>query len=234
MKLSDEQIREFIAGCEGVTPGPWELAHSNGIFPAGDRAHSVATATLHRKETVDNAAHISRCDPDTIRTLCEEVLRLRERTDRLCLSCGRSFPAEQGRTESPAGCRSPEACTIDMTHEEAFMHWSKKAHDLMVENDRLWRDYHVAVAAVPMVFLLDPPDGGDVKLHEGIARMADENARLRVALKPFAAPIADFVPDEATAALQWNARGKVNVLGGTFWRAEDFRRARAALEGSGV
>lgn len=47
---------------------------------------------------------------------------------RLCVNCGRVFPREWDRTKAPADCKSPDACTIDMTAEEAFRHWKAEAH----------------------------------------------------------------------------------------------------------
>jgi hypothetical protein len=47
---------------------------------------------------------------------------------RLCLSCGKTFPASVPRGTSPEGCLSPAACTLDMTLEEAVEYWRSMAH----------------------------------------------------------------------------------------------------------
>jgi hypothetical protein len=48
---------------------------------------------------------------------------------RLCVVCGRKVPASHDRSKPAPECPTPEACTIDMTIEEAFLHWRKVAHD---------------------------------------------------------------------------------------------------------
>jgi hypothetical protein len=69
-----------------------------------------------------------------IRRLQAENNRL---SGRLCVNCGRTFPASHDRAKAPEDCPSQEACTIDMTLEEAFNHWRQKAHNYRVEKEKL-------------------------------------------------------------------------------------------------
>ena len=95
MRLTDEQIAAIRDGTEGVTPGPWRR-YSKSPHVARDTAQpdphpnvgSVLVAecgNYQDKELVPfnmerwlaDAAHIARCDPDTIRALATEVLESR-------------------------------------------------------------------------------------------------------------------------------------------------------------
>lgn len=91
--ISNERLAEILAGLEGVTPGPWFqtgapwFRSGDGVLagsPDGNIAFLIADTDdfaggreeyqgfpLGDKER--DAAHISRCDPDTIRSLIEEV-----------------------------------------------------------------------------------------------------------------------------------------------------------------
>lgn len=81
--LSDNELAALEAGLEGVTPGPWHLAGpalrddlSSWLLhgtPEGMLA-IIREENQGRHYGKANAAHISRCDPDTIRRL---ILRLR-------------------------------------------------------------------------------------------------------------------------------------------------------------
>ena len=63
-----------------------------------------------------------------------ETLRL---SGRMCVVCGRIFPASQDRTVPGEGCPTPDACTLDMTTEEAFEHWRDIAHEQRIEIARM-------------------------------------------------------------------------------------------------
>jgi len=56
---------------------------------------------------------------------------------RLCVNCGRHVDASHDRSESLKGCPSPDACTFDMTMEEALQHWRVKAHQERERADNL-------------------------------------------------------------------------------------------------
>jgi hypothetical protein len=100
-RLSNEQIAAIRDGCEGVTPGPWRR-YSKSPHVARDTARPdphpnvgsvlVAECGNYRdKELVPfnmdrwlaDAAHIARCDPDTIHALATEVLESRAEIERL-------------------------------------------------------------------------------------------------------------------------------------------------------
>jgi hypothetical protein len=67
----------------------------------------------------------------------EAAALIRRLSGRLCVNCGRTFPASHDRSKAPEDCPSQDACTIDMTLEEAFNHWRQKAHDYRAELSRL-------------------------------------------------------------------------------------------------
>jgi hypothetical protein len=66
MTITTEQLDALEAGLEGVTPGPWKQGASQR-----DQVLRVQTTPLLIAGTIDapDAAHIARCDPDTIREL---------------------------------------------------------------------------------------------------------------------------------------------------------------------
>jgi len=63
---------------------------------------------------------------ETLTELQKENIKL---GGRLCVNCGRVFPASYDRTKEPEDCPSRPACTIDVTMEEAFEIWRKRAHE---------------------------------------------------------------------------------------------------------
>jgi hypothetical protein len=94
--VSDDKLREIIAGTEGVTAGPWTHYRDKlrpGFGGIINEVQAVRSPTKHvapivpwpgfddsdRREAVHalNAAHIARLDPATIRSICEELLALR-------------------------------------------------------------------------------------------------------------------------------------------------------------
>jgi hypothetical protein len=80
-KLTEKALRDMIDGCNGVTPGPWA---ANGISSEGlvwllSYSHWIASTNLTpvRSDLVKvNAAYLSRCDPDTVRSIITELLEL--------------------------------------------------------------------------------------------------------------------------------------------------------------
>jgi hypothetical protein len=108
-KLTDEQVAAIRDGCEGVTPGPWYAEAQTGpVTDEGQRRPRLGVGAQSRFDTnaakdddqdpmddawllgiwgvltaedYDNAAHIARCDPDTIRALATEVLEARALAD---------------------------------------------------------------------------------------------------------------------------------------------------------
>lgn len=89
MKLTDEQIAAIRDGTEGVTPGPWassDWSEDDGpnAFTIGAASNRYRVAETHEGDNpLKDAAHIARCDPDTIRSLATEVLESRAETERL-------------------------------------------------------------------------------------------------------------------------------------------------------
>lgn len=61
-----------------------------------------------------------------------EIERLREHVGnaRMCVNCGRIVDAQQyARGDTVDGCKSPDACCLDMTPQEAWLHWRDKCHN---------------------------------------------------------------------------------------------------------
>lgn len=92
MKLTDEQIAAIRDGTEGATPGPWVLSersrHNQSID--GGAWFEFCRVVVRMEGDPDdapaglaNAAHIARCDPDTIHALATEVLESRAEIARL-------------------------------------------------------------------------------------------------------------------------------------------------------
>jgi hypothetical protein len=82
-RLTDEELKALIDGCEGVTPGPWESSGTLvGTYIEGRREFTlVAKTEIGREFPLEyrrNTSHIARCDPDTIRALATEVRESRE------------------------------------------------------------------------------------------------------------------------------------------------------------
>ncbi len=86
MRLTDEQIAAIRDGTDGVTPGPWVLGsrsiNHQTIDGEGwwDFCRVVVRVDGHSEDDhsgTANAAHIARCDPDTIRAIATEVLESR-------------------------------------------------------------------------------------------------------------------------------------------------------------
>lgn len=89
--LTEAQIREILAGCEGVTPGPWEplsgaehaiaiRRNEDGTLGAGIHAKLIGAVDIIDGEAVicideDDRSHIARLDPATVAALCNMALR---------------------------------------------------------------------------------------------------------------------------------------------------------------
>ena len=84
---------------------------------------------------------------------------------------------------SEGKCPLGEDCDLTL----AYMMGAEKAKDaitaLRAEIEGWAKREREVIDAIPPHYLRDPPDGGDVKLHEGVQRMAAENDRLRAALQ---------------------------------------------------
>lgn len=90
--LSKERLEEILTGTEGVTPGPWSFGGTryrmNGgewqnIIGENSRAFVVVSIDPRTLEGLRDGQHIANCDPDTIRSMASELLRLREAVDAL-------------------------------------------------------------------------------------------------------------------------------------------------------
>lgn len=69
--MTREQIEALLAGLEGVTPGPYVISQDTHKWI--DTIGLAAENCWSDNRDAD-AAHFSRCDPDTIRELCRLAL----------------------------------------------------------------------------------------------------------------------------------------------------------------
>jgi hypothetical protein len=83
-RLTDEQIAAIRDGCEDVTPGPWDYVPDH--FSDGSIKRRSVCVERSKYDWIDlisdlnnalDAAHIARCDPDTIRAIATELLERR-------------------------------------------------------------------------------------------------------------------------------------------------------------
>ena len=89
--ISSDDLRAILAGCDGVTPGPWAngIHHrqetrdrdfapifANGVVPMAMVPLSVGG--YQDPDGPRNAAHIARLDPQTVASIITELLSLRE------------------------------------------------------------------------------------------------------------------------------------------------------------
>lgn len=102
--ISAEELRAIIAGCEGVTPGPWRhyipdpgycddyvMTDSEKYAPSKEypfRNLVAETGIQHAPEGdsqrfTPDAQHIARCDPATIRAMAELALQAQEMREAL-------------------------------------------------------------------------------------------------------------------------------------------------------
>jgi hypothetical protein len=128
MSITLEKLDEIERGCEGVTPGPWEIGAAGDYQP--DSKHgpdftpihsdtwgafvSVVTSTDNAGGRVGtseqgqrNLAHIARLDPDTVRELVSLARSALSRSGEAvaCPKCGGSGYIGSGdRTEECSEC----------------------------------------------------------------------------------------------------------------------------------
>ena len=87
--LSDERVLEIIAGCEGVTPGPWTAfyKHKYDEYHVGVGSGAMKLALFSDGCPTENpqldSEHIARLDPQTVSSLATELLALRKRVGEL-------------------------------------------------------------------------------------------------------------------------------------------------------
>jgi hypothetical protein len=77
--VSDDKLREILAGCErmspGPSPGPW-LVEGRYVMAEGRCVAKFDWAVRDARDD-ENAAHISRLDPQTVEAIVTELLTLR-------------------------------------------------------------------------------------------------------------------------------------------------------------
>lgn len=85
------------------------------------------------------------------------ALRLAAGETRDCVVCGMVRPASDGREAPGAGCWVPDACTWNMTPQEAADHWRKLAHDRAARIARLESVLSRIITPAPGVTEPAPP-----------------------------------------------------------------------------
>ncbi len=93
-------------------------------FAALDDLYQATGADFIKRQNIVHA-FIQQCAAKD-----QRIAELEERLGitRMCVNCGATRPAEEGRETSGADCKSPNACTWDHTPHEAFEHWRREAH----------------------------------------------------------------------------------------------------------
>jgi hypothetical protein len=84
--VSTDRLREILAGCEGVTPGPWSrfegvIGRETHVIQANEGEGTLLVVPWDR--AVDgnahrDAAYIASLDPQTISAIISELVRRRE------------------------------------------------------------------------------------------------------------------------------------------------------------
>lgn len=82
---------------------------------------------------------------------------------RMCVNCGRIRDADKGIETPGDGCQSPDACSWNMTPQEAANYWRQKAHKETARAD---------VAAQALLEISDAGSGRFWKLDDALARIA--------------------------------------------------------------
>jgi hypothetical protein len=81
-----------------------------------------------------------------------EITRL---SGRICVNCGQHAPASHDRRLPWPGCNAPDACTFDMTLDEAVNHHRQIAHARREEITRLQARLAAAEKLAEVVFYID-------------------------------------------------------------------------------
>jgi hypothetical protein len=199
-KLTDEAIKAIRDGCEqssGVTPGPWRryaksphVARDTSQPDPHPNVGSVVVAEcgnyrdkelvpFNMKRWLADAAHIARCDPDTIRSAFTELLELRDRKEEwrrvqgMIMFCGEE---ECGDAEDAVTrLRNLIDGLIDRKREIA-------AKDAEIE--RLTKEHKQAVACfIAGEIVSRAVEQENYNLKVRVAILEVENARLREGLR---------------------------------------------------
>ena len=79
-EITDDVLREILAGCEGATPGPWsQVGRTGGTICYGHPKKGGWVASMHWRGASVNGAHVARLDPQTVSAIVTELLSLRAR-----------------------------------------------------------------------------------------------------------------------------------------------------------
>ena len=155
-------VERLEAGLEGVWRGQWaagvvtdgdgrEVPHDGYVSDIDGEGLDIEIKTYDdRAQKV--ARHIANCDPDTIRALLSALKAQATEIERLT--------KERYEWQVAAGRMAVDGAISEAKLREA------------VEVEERIR------AEIPDRFILDPPDGGDVKTWEGVQRMRQEIERL--------------------------------------------------------
>lgn len=106
-----EEINAMLDGLAGVTPGRWFAKHRRiyRYHEEGEFAHISAAIACDVADL--DAAHIARCDPDTIRSILTELLELRAENERLLAAM---VKARDGLRWSQIHLREADMCSVSV------------------------------------------------------------------------------------------------------------------------
>ena len=129
--VSEERLAEMLAGLEGVTPGPWvadqNMPHNRmPRVEGGDQSCVCECGNMGSEQDrwEADAAHIARCDPETIRLIITELQALRSQSPEPSSSEVRVKGLEWNGDEAvtPFGkyrvCRTEDGYALTFEYEE--------------------------------------------------------------------------------------------------------------------
>jgi DNA-directed RNA polymerase subunit RPC12/RpoP len=103
--------------------------------------------TTHRVPALLARADAAEAERDTLRREMDDAKLLLSEM-RMCVNCGRRTGSDHNRAMPLPDCTSPDACTFDLTPDEAWLYWRQIAHDVRVERDDLRAKLAEAVGAL--------------------------------------------------------------------------------------
>lgn len=164
--MTKEEIEAVLAGCDGVTPGPWEV-HERNVRTVEPGRH-VARLDWHTRDESDdaNAAHIARLSPEFVRDLA--ALALEALSSREAGWQGKIKPLEwvqevdgempRWGAETPCG-----RYEVGLTIDEDWYWWppgvigGNRSKDEISAKAAAQADYEARIRSAP---LPNPPDQG--------------------------------------------------------------------------
>ena len=247
-RLTDEQIAAIRDGTVGVTPGPW--AYVPHHFSDGSIKRRSVCVERSKYDWIDlisdlnnalDAAHIARCDPGAIRAAMDELLESRaalaakdaeiERLTKERDAADATAEAHEAKWKSICKAERSDSgacsCSYDQPGDVCFWH-SPKLAEAEACIARLEAEDTATRNALGPRFTLVPPDGGDVKTHEGASAAMQTLALLEADAVEYRAQIATITKerDEARAEIAESKQENGYVIGWNSGWDEAFQRLK--------